>query len=128
MEEDITTLWDRLSLMEEEDQDVGVRTNDIHVTLERGRFCLIGKIITYERVNREAFNSTMLKIWKVDATVDIIDVGLNIFLFEFANETALQKVWDGQPWLFDNCFICFKYFDGLTPPSDMSFTHTYFWV
>ncbi|KAF5445241.1 hypothetical protein F2P56_034307 [Juglans regia] len=128
MAEDITTLWDRLSLTEEESKDVVVKEGDIHATLERGRFCLIGKIITEKRVNRDAFKGTMLKIWKVDTTVNIVDVGFNLFLFEFANETDLQKVCDGQPWSFDQCLLCIKYFDGLTSPSAMPFTHTYLWI
>lgn len=70
----------------------------------------------------------MLKLWRLDTTVTIIEVGFNMFLFEFATEGALEKVWDGQPWSFDQSLLCFKYFDGLTPPSIMVFTQTYIWV
>lgn len=51
MAEDIAVLCDHLSLTEEEAADVVVRTHDIHATLERGRFCLIGKVLTDRRIN-----------------------------------------------------------------------------
>lgn len=94
MAEDITTLWNKFSLMEEENKVVVVKNDDIYATLERGRFCLIGKFVLKKKksVNCEAFNSNMVKVWKLDTTINIIDVGLNLFLFEFSFEIALQRV------------------------------------
>lgn len=106
MEEDIADLCDRLSLTEEEATDVVVRTHDIHATLERDRFFLIGKVLANRRINQVAFKNTMLKVWRLDTTINIIEVGFNMFLFEFATTGALEKVWDGQPWSFDQSLLC----------------------
>lgn len=39
-----------------------------------------------------------------------------------------QRVWEGKPWLFDNCLIVLNSYDGLTQPDALSFVVERFWV
>lgn len=53
--------------------------DDIRATLERGKCCFIGKIMDEKRINHEAFKTTMLKVWKNEAAINIVEVGMNTF-------------------------------------------------
>ncbi|KAK3225194.1 hypothetical protein Dsin_005056 [Dipteronia sinensis] len=45
--------------------------------------CLVGKILSRKRVNREAFKAVMTKIWNIIGELEIETVGENTFLFHF---------------------------------------------
>ncbi|XP_041009374.1 uncharacterized protein LOC121253429 [Juglans microcarpa x Juglans regia] len=81
-----------------------------------------------KRINSEAFKNALLKVWKTRATINIVEVGMNPFIVEFVSEGELSRIWDGQPWLFDQYLIYLKWFDGITPSKDSMFSHTYIWV
>ncbi|XP_042952250.1 uncharacterized protein LOC122289336 [Carya illinoinensis] len=127
MEEDLAKLWNKLSLTKEERYELVITEQDVQVTTEKRKLCLVRKFIADKRVNRDAFKSTMMK-WKATTSIRIFDVGENLFLFEFKSDKDMCKVWEGQPWMFDMNLLCLKMFDGLTPPAELSFTHTNLWV
>lgn len=53
-----------------------------------------------KKINQEAFKQNMIKVWKFVTKVKIIEVGENLFIFEFCFDQYLHHVWEGQPWLF----------------------------
>ena len=52
----------------------------------------------------------------------------NVWLFEFTDGDDKQRVLNGWSWSFDRQILVFNDFDGSTPPSQMKFTHSPFWV
>lgn len=70
----------------------------------------------------------MLKVWKSRDNIKFFKVGINLYLFKFAANVDMWKVWIGQPWMFNLNLICIKQFDGLILLSALSFKHTDRWV
>lgn len=106
-----------------EKEGVVVFDTDVQHTLTKDQFCLVGKIMTERKINHENFRITMLKVWKVGNVIRIVEIGVNLFLLEF-NEQDFQRVWDGQPWLFDQNLLYLKFFYG----HELVSSHAYFWV
>jgi hypothetical protein len=52
----------------------------------------------------------------------------NIWLFEFEEVDDLRRVLEGRPWSFDRQMLVINEFDGKTPPAQMAFKHSPFWV
>lgn len=74
---------------------------DMQSTLDRGKCCLVGKIMSEKCINYDAFKNMLFKVRNINATAtNIMEVGTNLFLFEFVFEGELFLIWDGQPWLF----------------------------
>lgn len=49
-------------------------------------------------------------------------------MITFATQTDKWRVWEGKPWLFDNCLIVLNLYDGFIQPAEMSFAIERFWV
>lgn len=79
----LTDLWSKSSLTEDEKDKVVITGKDIEDTMERGKLCFVEKLIIEKKINREAFKNTMSKVWKFYVGIKIIQVGENLYIFEF---------------------------------------------
>ncbi|KAK3222272.1 hypothetical protein Dsin_009297 [Dipteronia sinensis] len=89
---------------------------------------LVGKILTNQQVNREAFMGVMKKIWRVKERLDIETVSHNIFVFHFKDPGDKLSVFAGGPWSFDNALIVFEEPEGRGDIQGMQFRQADFWV
>lgn len=48
--------------------------------------------------------------------------------FKFSEKADKRRVLAGRPWSFDQQMLVLNEFDGKTPPSQMAFTHSPFWI
>lgn len=96
MTQEIPELWNKFSLTAEEKDENVVKGKDIKETMEKGQHCLVGKVIADNKINRQALKNTMFKIWKFCIGTKIIEVGENLYIFEFQSETELNRIWEGQ--------------------------------
>lgn len=62
------------------------------------------------------------------AVVIFKEVSDHYWIFEFSNANDKAFVLSGRPWLFDQHLLVLHEFNGFTPPSQMDFTHSLFWV
>ncbi|XP_040987664.1 uncharacterized protein LOC121235381 [Juglans microcarpa x Juglans regia] len=128
MEDDLAKQWEGLSLTEKETEEVILNINSSEATEQYGKFCLLGMIIAEKPVNREAFKSTMAKIWRCESWFKFSEVGTNKFLVEFNKEEDLQKVIKGRPWSFDRWLLCLQVFEGNRFINELLFNKEEFWV
>lgn len=90
--------------------------------------CLVGCIGTEKKINREAFRSLMTRLWKLKGSVVFKEFEDHHWIFEFSDLHDKDKVLLGRPWLFDWHLLILHELDGPTPPTQMVFTHSPFWV
>jgi hypothetical protein len=90
--------------------------------------CLVGKIWADKIVNKEAFKSMMSTIWRTAGGVKFKDLKDNIWLYEFSDLVDKRRVMDGRPWSFDRQILVLNEFDGSTPPSQLEFNRSPFWI
>jgi hypothetical protein len=89
---------------------------------------LVGKVWAEKSVNKEAFMSVMSTIWRTAGGVKFRDLKDNMWLFEFADQVDKKRVMEGRPWSYDRQILVLNEFDGSTPPSQLVFDHSPFWI
>jgi hypothetical protein len=128
MTEELEELCGKISLTEGE--KIGIKVNEKEVLEARaiaGK-CLVGKVWTDKSINREAFMSLLSTIWRIAGDVKFKDLKNNMWLFEFSDQADKRRVMEGRPWSFDRQILVLNEFDGSTPPSQLAFDHSPFWI
>ena len=63
---------------------------------------LIGKFLTCKTFNKKAAKGTLRKAWGLEDSLQILEVGSNLFQFKFQSEFDMVRILRGGPWTFDN--------------------------
>jgi hypothetical protein len=90
--------------------------------------CLISRLLSEQRVQKEAFQIMMSRLWQTPASETFKEIHDNLWLLEFANESDKRRNKEGRPWLFDRSVLVLKEVDDSTSPFQMDFTKALFWV
>jgi hypothetical protein len=128
MADELEALCGKISLTEGE--QTGIQVEELEVSDARavaGK-CLVGKVWGDKNVNKEAFMSVMSTIWRTAGGVKFRDLKDNMWLFEFTDQVDKMRVMDGRPWSYDRQILVLNEFDGTTPPSQLVFNHSPFWI
>lgn len=128
MADELEELCSKISLTEGEKIGIQVEEGEIAEGRVVGGKCLVGKIWTDKSVNKEAFRTVLSTIWRTAGCVKFKELRDNVWLFEFTDEVDKRRVLDGRPWSFDRQILVLNEFDGSTPPSQMDFNHSPFWI
>jgi hypothetical protein len=128
MEEELSEMWGKFSLLEDEDTGVSLETSDLDPLVDRGKVFLIGKILADCIVPKEFFKGPLLRAWRTEGSVSFRVIGENLFIAEFEHAWEKARIMKGRPWLFDGNLVSLAEFDGITPPSKMNFNKESFWM
>ncbi|KAL5752550.1 hypothetical protein ACOSQ2_023057 [Xanthoceras sorbifolium] len=60
--------------------------------------CLVGKVLSKKRVNRDAFRMVIENLWNPIGRVEVEAVGENLFVFHFRRVEERALVWARGPW------------------------------
>jgi hypothetical protein len=96
-EEDLTHMWGKFSLMEEENSNVSLETSEIESLVSRGKFCLIGKLLAERVVTKEFFKALLPRAWRPTGEVFFLVVGDNMFVAEFEMSRISPELWKADP-------------------------------
>ena len=128
MVDDLSRLWGSLSLSEMEGAEMVVQNQAWEVGANRGKTCVVGKLIANHMVSKETIRTTLIRGWKPSGTPNFKVLGDNMFLVDFSNKEDKINVLEGRPWVFAcNLFVVEDY-DGITKPSEYPFDKAAFWV
>jgi hypothetical protein len=128
MEDILNKLGDVMTLTEGEKLGITINEDDTADLRSKSGLCLIGRLLSERRVQKEAFHLMMSRLWKTLASVTFKEIHDNMWLLEFANESDKRRIKEGRPWLFDRSVLVLKEVDDCTPPLQMDFTKALFWV
>jgi hypothetical protein len=126
MGDDLETLCGRISFVGGEKAGITIIEGEIVEGLVKGERCLIGRIGTEWKVNKEAFRSVLSRIWRIVGFLTFKEVQDNVWLFEFSQVDDKKRVLEGRQWSFDRQILELNEFDGSVLPSQMKFTHSLF--
>ncbi|KAL5759511.1 hypothetical protein ACOSQ2_018349 [Xanthoceras sorbifolium] len=90
--------------------------------------CLVGKVLSCKKVNREAFRGVIEQLWSVIGSVEIESLGDNLFVFFFKRLEDRASVWARGPWHFDHNLIVLEKPEGVGAISKMNFDKLEIWV
>jgi hypothetical protein len=128
MEELVECMGDRMKLSEGERNGIAITEVDTANLRARGERCLLGKLMSDRRIQKEAFKALMSKLWKTLESVNFKEIHDNLWLLEFANMADKRRVKEGRPWLFDRSILVLKEVDESVPPVQMDFSKALFWI
>jgi hypothetical protein len=126
--EEISAMWGKFSLREEETVGVSLETPEIVPMVNRGRSCLVGKLVADRIIPKEFYKTPLMRAWKPAGSASFNVIGENMFIVEFENEWDKARIMEGRPWLFDGNLVSLAEFDGLTPPAKINFDRASFWI
>ncbi|GLT77767.1 hypothetical protein SLA2020_493250 [Shorea laevis] len=128
MASEIEELCGKLTLSEGEKEGIPIHAGELSAVKEKVERCLVGRVGTEKRINREAFRTLLSRLWNPRGAVVFKEVQNHLWIFEFSDPFDKEKVLKGRPWLFDKNLIVITEFDGFTPPTQIVFSHSPFWV
>ncbi|TXG53199.1 hypothetical protein EZV62_022368 [Acer yangbiense] len=102
---EIASLCENLSIKDEDGAIHQISEEMGIVGVEDVDHCLVGKVLSGKKVNREAFKSVIEHLWSPFGNVEIEVVGENVFMFFFNNSEDRNRVWGRGPWHFDKCLL-----------------------
>ena len=117
-----------LQLTKEEEEDISISTISKSKLLEECALSLFGRLLADWNQNLRARKSTLRSAWKLGSNLRIVDVEKIIFQFKFNSKYQMEWVERNGPWNFDNnlLLLC-RWRKGLSV-TNISFTHSPFWV
>lgn len=128
MEENLEELCQRLSLSEQQQEEILVDTTLLESHKNRGEKCLIMSLLTDKNYNREAFKQIMRKIWHPMKKVSFKDLGSRLILVEFEYCIEKDRVKRERPWSFDKHLVLLKDFEGEFLINNITITKAAFWI
>lgn len=69
MAEELEEMCGRISLSDSEKEGISITKGDIAMLKERGTRCLVGRLVTEKRINKEAFCSLLTRLWRLGGHV-----------------------------------------------------------
>uniref|UniRef100_A0A7N2QXN1 DUF4283 domain-containing protein n=1 Tax=Quercus lobata TaxID=97700 RepID=A0A7N2QXN1_QUELO len=108
--------------------NISISTTSKSELLEKCALSLFGRLLADRNQNLRALKSTLKSAWKLGSDLRIVDVGKNIFQFKFNSKYQMEWVERNGPWNFDNNLLLMcRWKKGLSV-TNISFTHSPFWV
>jgi hypothetical protein len=126
--DELSSLLGNFSLSEEEKSDVQIQTQNVHLLVEKGKSCLVGRVIADRFVTKENLRPTLMRAWRPIGNLSFRSLGENTFLFVFKYEWEKARILEGRPWVFDGHLVSLLEFDGFTTTSKLAFEKAAFWV
>lgn len=105
MAEELEKLWSKLSFTEEEDEGITLGSNSTKAARERGRFCVVLKILSHKIINVEALRKNMNMLWKPSNGVKFSELKEDLVLVEFGDERDKRRVLDMSPWSYEKQLV-----------------------
>lgn len=124
MDDVLASMWSTLSLTENESITLQIDPNKLSVP----KFVIIGKLAMKKYVNLFDVDKGLKSIWNVAKELESTQVGDNLYLFTFKNESTLERVMKNQPWNFRGSLLILNRTIGDVYPTDLILQKVPFWV
>ncbi|KAL0000880.1 hypothetical protein SO802_014661 [Lithocarpus litseifolius] len=91
-----------MKLTIEEEEIIPISDEGRLDAIESCNLSLMGKNLTCKLFNRKAAKNTIRRAWGLNESLQILEVGLNLFQFKFQSEFDMDRIMRGGPWSFEN--------------------------
>ena len=103
-------------------------SNSTKAARERGRFCVVLKILSHRWVNVETLRKTLNMLWKPSKSIKFSELEEDLFLEEFGDEMNKRRVLDMSPWSYENQLVLLQECEGELTPKEIVMRWSPFWV
>ena len=98
MADEVVDSMEKMKPTSKEEEIIAISDEGRLEAIESCHLSLIGKFLMCKPYNKTATKNTIRRAWGVDDTMQILEVGLNLFQSEF----MMNRIFKGGPWSFDN--------------------------
>ena len=128
MVEELKMLWQKLKETEEEKVSITLGDECTRVAYERGKNCLVMKVLSRKGIMLEVLRKNIRMLWKPNKSLQLSVIGEELFLAEFEDEWDKRRVMDMRPWHYEKQLVLLQEFEGEQDPKDMLLKWSLFWV
>ncbi|XP_050242020.1 uncharacterized protein LOC126690971 [Quercus robur] len=108
MDDDVADRLQKMKLTIEEEEIIPISDEGRLDAIESCNLSLMGKFLTCKPFNRMAAKNTIRRAWGLNESLQISEVGPNLFQFKFQSEFDMDRIMRGGPWSFDNQLLLLK--------------------
>ena len=101
MAEELEVLWQKLRVTEEEEESVKLGRDCTKATKERGKNCLVMKVLSHRGVMINALRKNFRMLWKPNKSMRISVIEDEMFLVEFDDDQDKRRVLKMSPWHYE---------------------------
>lgn len=92
MDDSVDTLCEQLKLTKLKKEEIVVELNEVKEVVNRGKNCLLVKLLTRKYFNKQAFKSTMKKLWRPTKSLHFSKMGAGLMIAEFEDLNDKHRV------------------------------------
>ena len=86
MAEELELLWQKLTVTDEEEVSVNLGRECTRATKERGKNCLVMKVLSRRGIMLDALRKNIRMLWKPNKSIQISVIEEEMYLVEFDDE------------------------------------------
>ena len=128
MADDVINELEKMKLTTEEEEVITILDEDRRDEIESCALSLLGKFLTCKPFNKRVAQTMLRRAWGLEESVQIVEVGSNLFQFKFDKEFDMDRVFKEGPWSFDNQVLMLRrWMLGMTA-ANVKFDSVVLWV
>ena len=128
MAEELEVLWQKLRVTKEEEESVKLGRGCTKAVKERGKNCLVMKVLSRRGVMLNALRKNFRMLWKPNKSMRISVIEDEMFLVEFDDDRDKRRVLEMSPWHYEKQLVLLQEFDGERDPKDIVLRWSPFWI
>ena len=106
MADDVINSLENMKLTAKEEEAINISDEGRKLEIESCTISLIGKFLTCKPFNKNAAKNTLKRAWGLEDKVQIVEVGSNLFQFQFNSEFDLERILKGDHGLLTTNCLC----------------------
>lgn len=116
-----------LNIEEKENEDL-IFEGDIEEEVNKCDLCLVGRFLTEKNINTRAMKTKLADVWKPTMGINIKELEMGIFLFQFYHKEDKMWVLNGGPRTFDNSMLLLEQISVGQDPVKVSLWWLNIWI
>lgn len=127
-EDEMDHIYEWLKTMDLENEKLVVDCSSVVDVENRGKKCLLVKLLTPKYYNCEAFETTMRHVWRLVRSLRFYDMGEGLMMVEFELDSDKTRVICNGLWSFDKSLILVKDFLRSQQIKNIIMVDASFWI
>jgi len=119
MVEELEILWQKLKVIEEEEESVNLGRECTRAAKKRGKNCLVMKVLSRRRVILDALRKNVRMLWKPNKSIRILVIEEEMFLVDFDDELDKRRVLEMSLWHYEKQLVLLQESNGDQDPKDI---------
>lgn len=126
MADELAMLWEKLEFTKEEDVSITLGSSSTKAAKERGKNCLIMRILSQRSIMLNTLRKNLRMVWKPKKGLQITEIEEKLCMAKFGDEKDKKRVLEMCPWSYEKQLILLQDFKGEQTPKEISLTRSPF--